>query len=110
MSDAVSSEPKTASVAEAEKQDQATSTGESLLSLLRQSSELAGGNGRYAVQIARKLSDQLLASQKRVAELQARVADLEAEVQIYRDKSTRAEAWLGKISSEIQERVLGSSN
>jgi hypothetical protein len=46
----------------------------------------------------------------RIAELQARVAELEAEVQLYRDKSERAELWLGKISSEIQQRVLGEPN
>jgi predicted nucleic acid-binding Zn-ribbon protein len=56
------------------------------------------------------MSDQLWAAQKSVSELQARVKELEAEVQLYRDKSERAEAWLGKISSEIQERVLRSSN
>jgi len=98
--------------------------GQNVLSLLRQATDLAGGNSRYAVEIAQKMSDQLWAAQKRAAELQARVteleaqiqlypariADLEAEVQLYRDKAERAELWLGKISSEIQQRVLGSDN
>ena len=53
--------------------------------------ELAGGNSRYAVEIAQNMSDQLWPVQKRVAELEARVAELEAEVQLYRDKSERAE-------------------
>jgi hypothetical protein len=79
------------------------------VSLLRQASDLAGGNSRYAVEIAQKMSDQLWAAQKMVAELQARVTELEAEV-TYRDKSERAELWLGKISSEIQQRVLGEPN
>jgi len=39
--------------------------------------------------------------------LETRIAELEAEVKFYRDKSERAELWLGKISNEIQERVLG---
>ena len=34
--------------------------------------------------------------------------ELEAEVQLYREKSERAEQWLGKISNEIQERVMGA--
>ena len=80
-------------------------TGENVLSLLRRATELADGNSRYAVEIAQRMSDELWVAQKRVAELQARVTELEAEVQLYRDKSDRAEAWLGKISSEIQERV-----
>jgi predicted nucleic acid-binding Zn-ribbon protein len=78
--------------------------------LLQQATHLAGGNSRYAVEIAQKLSDQLWPAQKRVAELEARVAELEAEVQLYRDKSERAELWLGKISSEIQQRVLGGDD
>ena len=44
------------------------------------------------------------------AKMEARIAELEAEVKFYRDKSDRAELWLGKISNEIQERVLGSPN
>jgi hypothetical protein len=79
------------------------------VSLLRQATDLAGGNSRYAVEIAQKMSDQLWAAQKMVAELQARVTELEAEV-TYRDKSERAELWLGKISSEIQQRVHGEPN
>jgi hypothetical protein len=85
-------------------------TGQNILTLLQQATHLAGGNSRYAVEIAQKLSDQLWSAQKSVAELQARVAELEAEVQLYRDKSERAELWLGKISSEIQQRVLGEPN
>jgi predicted nucleic acid-binding Zn-ribbon protein len=94
------------------------------VTLLRRSAELADGNSRYAVDIAQRMSDQLWAAQKEVVELKARVTELEAqvqlypvriaeleyEVQLYRDKSERAELWLGKISSEIQERVLGSQN
>jgi hypothetical protein len=81
-------------------------TGQNILTLLQQATDLAGGNSRYAVGIAQRMSDQLWIAEKRVAELQARVAELEAEVQLYRDKSERAELWLGKISSEIQQRVL----
>ena len=85
-------------------------TGQSVLSLLHQATDLAGGNSRYAVEIAQKLSDQLCTAEDWIAELEARIAELEAEVQFYRDKSERAEQWLGKISTEIQERVIGSHN
>jgi hypothetical protein len=85
-------------------------TGENILRLLQQATDLAGGNSRYAVEIAQRMSDQLWPLQNRVEELEARVAELEAEVQLYRDKSERAELWLGKISSELQERVRGADN
>jgi predicted nucleic acid-binding Zn-ribbon protein len=115
------SEPENSSNTEIANEAQDGIAGRDVLTLLRRSAELADGNSRYAVEIALTMSDQLWAAQKRVAALQARVteleaqvqlyptqiADLEAEVQLYRDKSERAEQWLGKISSEIQQRVLG---
>lgn len=85
-------------------------TGENIIRLLQRAADLAGGNSRYAVEIAQKMLDQLWEAQKKVAELQARVTQLEAEVQVYRDKSERAELWLGKISSELQERIRGGDN
>jgi hypothetical protein len=102
--------PSANEVAIAETEGQVELAGRNVLSMLQQTTLLAGGNSRYAVEIAQKLSDQCWAAQKKVADLQAQVTELEAEVQFYRDKSARAELWLGKISSEIQERVLGSTN
>ena len=127
MSDQAKSEPEKPSTSEAviaDNEAQAGLAGKEVLTLLRRATELADGNSRYAVEIAKKMSDQLSAAQKTVAELRARVteleaqvqlypariAELEAEVQLYRDKSERAELWLSKISSEIQERVIGSNN
>jgi predicted nucleic acid-binding Zn-ribbon protein len=118
------SEQEKSSNAEAANEVQDGIAGRDVLTLLRRSAELAEGNGRYAVEIAQKMSDQLWAAQKKPAELQARVteleaqvqlyptriADLEAEVQLYRDKSEKAEQWLGKISNEIQQRALGGDN
>jgi hypothetical protein len=100
--------PSTAETVTGENEALAAIAGENVLTLLRRATDLAGGNSRYAVEIAQRMSDQLWAAQKRAAELQARVTELEGEVQLYRNKSERAELWLGKISSEIQERVLGS--
>jgi predicted nucleic acid-binding Zn-ribbon protein len=109
MSDQTKSETDNSStVAMVTEENEVATTGENVLSMLRRAAELAGGNSRYAVEIAKRMSDQFWPIQQRVAELEARVAELEAEVQLYRDKSERAELWLGKISSEIQERVLGS--
>ena len=60
--------------------------------------------------IAQRLSAQLCAAENRVAQLEDRIAELETEVQLYREKSERAEQWLAKIPNEIQERVIGSHN
>ena len=85
-------------------------TGQNIIRLLQQAADLAGGNSRYAVEIAQRMSDQLWPVQKRIEELEVRVAELEAEGQLYREKAEKAELWLGKISSELQERVRGGDN
>jgi uncharacterized protein YlxW (UPF0749 family) len=46
-----------------------------------------------------KLSHQLHAAQDRIAEL-------EAEVRLYREKAERAEEWLSRISTEIEDRLI----
>jgi hypothetical protein len=79
----------------------------SILTLLQRSADMAEGNSQYAVGIARDLSARLIASEAKVAELTDRVAELEVEVQVYRDRSEQAEQWLNKISSELQGRVAG---
>jgi hypothetical protein len=81
--------------------------GASVLTLLQRSAYMAEGNSQYAVDIAKDLSRRLVASQARVAELEGRLAELEVEVQVYRDRSEQAEQWLNKISSELQGRVAG---
>ena len=113
MADQATSEPVVPlppTTEEGKREDQPDLTGQNVLSLLHQATDLAGGNSRYAVGIAQRLSDQLYTAEDRIAELEAKIAELEAEVQFYRDKSERAEEWLGKISTEIQERVIGSHN
>ncbi len=113
MSDQAKAEPENPPNSEAGpggNEAQAELAGKDVLTMLRRATELAGGNSRYAVDIAQKMSDQLWTAQKQVAALQARVTKLEADVQMYREKSERAELWLGKISSEIQERVLGKDS
>ena len=77
---------------------------------MRKAAGLAEGNSRHAVDIAQRLSAQLCAAENRVAQLEERIAELETEVQLYREKSERAEQWLAKIPNEIQERVIGSHN
>jgi uncharacterized protein YlxW (UPF0749 family) len=49
--------------------------------------------------MAQKLSDQLRAAENRIAEL-------EAEVGTYQQRAERAERWLHKIYTEIEDRFL----
>jgi cell fate (sporulation/competence/biofilm development) regulator YmcA (YheA/YmcA/DUF963 family) len=77
--------------------DQLDSAGHAILDLLHRAAGAAEANNRKALETAQKLSSQLRAAENRIAEL-------EAEVQHYREKSERADQWLRKISSEIEDR------
>jgi uncharacterized protein YlxW (UPF0749 family) len=57
-------------------------------------------DSRRSLETAQKLSHQLHAAQDRIAEL-------EAEVRLYREKAERAEGWLSRISTEIEDRLIG---
>jgi chromosome segregation ATPase len=110
------SEPENSSNVETANEAQDGIAGRDVLILLRRSAELADGNSRYAVEIAQKMSDQLWAAQKKAAELQARVteleaqvqlyptriADLEAEVQICRDTSAKSQARVTELEAQVQ--------
>ena len=54
---------------------------------------------QHALDMAQKLSHQLRAAEDRIAEL-------EAEVGMYRDKADRAEQWLHRVYTEIEDRFL----
>jgi hypothetical protein len=60
---------------------------------------VAEENSRHALDTAKKLSHQLGAAEDRVAAL-------EAEVEAYRDRAVRAEQWLHKVYTEIEDRFL----
>jgi hypothetical protein len=73
--------------------------GESILNLLHKAAGVAEQNSQQALDIAQKLSDQLRGAEQRIA-------DLEAEAETHRDRAERAEQWLHKVYSEIEERFL----
>jgi hypothetical protein len=64
---------------------------------------VAEANSQHALEMAQKLSHQLRAAEDRIAEL-------EAEVGIYQDKADRAEQWLHKVYTEIEDRFLRQDN
>jgi predicted ribosome quality control (RQC) complex YloA/Tae2 family protein len=83
-----------------EKDDnQLDKAGKSILNLLHKAAGVAEQNSQHALDIAQQLSHQLRAAEQRIA-------DLEAEAEGYRDRAGRAERWLHKVYSEIEERFL----
>jgi CRP-like cAMP-binding protein len=79
--------------------DQLDKAGQTILGLLHKAAGVAEENSRYALEMAEKLSHQLRAAEDRIAEL-------EGEVELYRDKADRAEQWLHKVYTEIEERFI----
>ena len=75
------------------------SVGHAILNLLHKAAGAAEANSRRALETAQRLSSQLRAAEDRIAEL-------EAEVQQYRERAERAENWLHKISAEIEDRLI----
>ena len=78
---------------------QLDSAGQAILELLHKAAGAAEANSRQALETAQRLSGQLRAAEDRIAEL-------EAEVQQYRERAERAENWLYKISAEIEDRLI----
>jgi hypothetical protein len=88
--------PKNAAPGDADQLDKA---GHTILKLLHKAAGVAEANSKHALDMAQKLSHQLRAAEDRIAEL-------EAEVQLYQGKSDRAEQWLHKVYTEIEDRFL----
>lgn len=86
--------PKNATSNDADQLDRA---GQTILKLLHKAAGVAEANSQHALEMAQKFSHQLRAAENRIAEL-------EAEVEIYQEKSERAERWLHKIYTEIEDR------
>jgi hypothetical protein len=78
---------------------QLDSAGQAILKLLHRAAGAAEANSRQALETAQRLSTQLHAAQDRIGEL-------EAELQLNRDRADRAEEWLSKISAEIEDRLI----
>ena len=91
---------KNAEPGDADKLDKA---GQTILQLVQRAAGIADENSRHALEMAQKLSHQLRAAEDRVAEL-------EAEVTAYRERADRAEQWLHRVYTEIEDRFLQQSD
>jgi hypothetical protein len=83
----------------ADEVNQLDKAGQMILELLHKAAGVAEANSQHAVEMAQKISHQLRAAEDRIAEL-------ESEVGMYRERSGRAEQWLHTIYTEIEDRFL----
>ena len=79
--------------------DPLDAAGQSIVQLLHKAAGAAEANSRKALDVAQKLSEQLRAAEERINEL-------EAEAVAYRQKSERAQQWLHRVYTDIEERFL----
>ena len=83
--------------------DQLDKAGQTILQLLHRAAGVADENSKRALETAQKLSHQLRAAQGRITEL-------EADVTAHRDRAERAEQWLHRVYTEIEDRFLRQDN
>jgi hypothetical protein len=83
--------------------DPLDAAGQSIVQLLHKAAGAAEANSRKALDVAQKLSEQLRAAEERINEL-------EAEAEAYRQKSERAEQWLHRVYTDIEERFLQNAD
>jgi predicted ribosome quality control (RQC) complex YloA/Tae2 family protein len=97
----INSKPSASPVGEigSEIGEKASPLGESILSLLRAASDRLETETQQSLGAAHDLSRELQAAKDRIEKL-------EDEVQVYRKKAERAQGWLDKIASEIEDRLL----
>jgi hypothetical protein len=74
----------------------ADDAGEHIVALVQQASDMAKADCQRAMDLAQRVSSQL-----RAAEERARA--FEEEVNYFRDRAARAEEWLVRIESELQQ-------
>lgn len=67
--------------------------------MINKAASVAKENSRHVIETVQRLSHHLRAAENRVAEL-------EAEASAYQEQAERAEQWLHRVYSKIEERVL----
>jgi len=79
--------------------NQLDKAGQTILQLLSKAADVAEQNSRHAIDTAQQLAHRLRAAEDRISEL-------EAEVAAYREQAERAEQWLHRVYTEIEDRFL----
>ena len=73
--------------------------GEAIIAKIQKAAELSNENCDRVMKLAHKLSMELRAAEDRINQL-------EAEVELFRDRAVRAERWLQTIQKEIEEKLI----
>jgi hypothetical protein len=77
----------------------AEEAGQAIIAKIQTAADLSNENCDRAIALAHKLSMQLRAAEDRINQL-------EAEVELVRDRAVRAERWLQTIQKEIEEKLI----
>jgi len=83
--------------------------GNAILGLVDRAADTAVADLQEAREFAEKLADQLRAAHDQLRAAQDRTNNLEAKVRYYQDRADRAEKWLHKISSKIEQRFFDAT-
>jgi hypothetical protein len=78
---------------------QVEEVGQAVVAKIQRAADLSDENCERAMALAHKLSMQLRAAEDRINQL-------EAEVELLRDRAVRAERWLQTIQKEIEEKLI----
>jgi hypothetical protein len=78
---------------------QLDNAGQAIMRLLHKAAGVAEANSQHALDMATKLSHQLRAAEDRIAEL-------EADAQSCQERAERAEQWLHKIYTDVEEQFI----
>ena len=73
--------------------------GEAIIAKIQKAADLSNENCDRAMKLAHKLSMQLRAAEEQINQL-------EAEIELFRDRAARAEGWLQTIQNEIEEKLI----
>jgi chromosome segregation ATPase len=73
--------------------------GEAIIAKIQKAADLSNENCDRAMKLAHKLSMQLRAAEERINQL-------EAEIELFRNRAARAEGWLQTIQKEIEEKLI----
>ena len=84
---------------QAEAQVVVDDAGQSILALLQRAADMAKEDTARAMQLADKLSSELLVAEDRLRRLEAESAQ-------YRDRANSAEAWMLRIQTELEHTFL----
>lgn len=73
--------------------------GRAIIAKIQKAADLSNENCDRAMALAHKLAIELRAAEDRMNQL-------EAEVELFRDRAVRAEGWLQRIQKEIEEKLI----